>query len=332
MLRGTAIAATLLASASVQADLFRSYLASDGNDANPCTLAAPCRLLPRALTVVASGGEIWMLDSANYNTAQVEIAKSVTILAIPGALGSVVAAGGNAINIATPGVKVALRNLVIVPLPAAGGTNGISLSNGLSLTVEGCLVANLPGTGILASAGSVRVTDSTIRDNGVHGISIRNGARATVTRAAVSGNGDTGIHVYGGVPGTLTTADVSESSLDVNTANGAVALSDNGTAAVKVSMRNSRSVQSPGNGAVSRSEAGAAVTFSISNSTIANNGAGIVAQMAGSKVWASGNTVSDNAGAGLANSSGVFETAGNNAVRNNGGGDTSGAIAVVATR
>ena len=48
-----ALAATLLLSATAQAQLFRAYLASDGNDANACTLAAPCRLLPAALTAVA---------------------------------------------------------------------------------------------------------------------------------------------------------------------------------------------------------------------------------------------------------------------------------------
>jgi hypothetical protein len=36
----------------------------------PVHAAAPCRLLPAALAAVASGGEVWMLDSANYNTAR----------------------------------------------------------------------------------------------------------------------------------------------------------------------------------------------------------------------------------------------------------------------
>ena len=84
--------ATLFAPAATHAQLFRAYLAPDGLDTNPCTLAAPCRLLPAALAAVASGGEIWMLDTANYNTATVTIGKSVSILAVPGAVGSVVAA------------------------------------------------------------------------------------------------------------------------------------------------------------------------------------------------------------------------------------------------
>jgi hypothetical protein len=95
LLRSTiAFLAALFLSASAHAQLFRAYLASDGNDANPCTLAQPCRLLPAALAAVASFGEIWMLDSANYNTATVTIGKSVSILAVPGAVGSVVASGG----------------------------------------------------------------------------------------------------------------------------------------------------------------------------------------------------------------------------------------------
>ena len=58
ILRSTlALAATLLLSATAHAQLFRAYVASDGNDANPCTLPAPCRLLPAALGAVADGGK-----------------------------------------------------------------------------------------------------------------------------------------------------------------------------------------------------------------------------------------------------------------------------------
>lgn len=76
---------------------------------------APCRLLPAAIATSIDGGEIWMIDSANYNLGPVNVNKSVTILAVPGALGSVVALGGDAIDIVTAGVNVTLRNLVIAP-------------------------------------------------------------------------------------------------------------------------------------------------------------------------------------------------------------------------
>lgn len=111
-----AIVALLGASGAAHAQgLFRAYLSSTGSDANACTVAAPCRLLPAALTAVANGGEIWILNSANYNTAPVAITKSVSILAIPGVVGSLIATGASsALDIDTPGVRVALRNLVIL--------------------------------------------------------------------------------------------------------------------------------------------------------------------------------------------------------------------------
>src|ERR1700682_2253228 len=107
--------ATLVICASAQAaGLFRAYLASDGSDSNPCTVVAPCRLLPAALAAVTDGGEIWMLASAHYTTAKVSITKTVTILAVPGAVGSVVAMPGqHAIDASTPGTHVALRNMLI---------------------------------------------------------------------------------------------------------------------------------------------------------------------------------------------------------------------------
>ena len=213
------VVACLVAFASVplHAQLFRAYVSGAGVDTNPCTLQQPCRLLPAALTAVASGGEIWMLDSANYNTGQVNVTKSVTILAVPGVVGSVVATGGgHAININTAGVKVALRNLVIVHLTSS--TNGISFASGSELHVTGCEIGRVQGTGIYASApnSKVNVENTVLRDmntglyavdsvvatlEGVHvtgntaGITISDGARVTVANSVVSGN-IYGVQVY----------------------------------------------------------------------------------------------------------------------------------------
>ncbi len=323
----------LFLSATAHAQLFRAYLAPGGSDANPCTLPAPCRLLPAALTAVADGGEIWMLDSGNYNTGQVNITKSVTILAVPGALGSVLAAGGNAINIATAGVKVALRNLVIVPLLGGGGQNGIYMTAGAGLTLENCLIANLPGHGIYVNAGaSVRVTDTTIRDNAFAGLYLGNRSRSTVTRATISGNTQYGVYVDGNAPSTTTTADIADSTIDANGLG--VFMDSSSNAMLKVSVHDSRIVRNANDGVrvgASGAASGDAGTLSASNNIVANNGyGGIAVALPGNKVWASGNTVSDNY-IGLYNNGGLFESAGNNAVRNN-TYDTYGAITVVTTK
>jgi parallel beta helix pectate lyase-like protein len=309
-----AIAATLLMSAAAHAQAFRTYLSGGGSDSNPCSLVAPCRLLPAAIAAVGSGGEIWMLDSANYNTSPVNVNKSVTILAVPGALGSVVALGGNAINIGTAGVKVALRNLVIVPFAGGGGVNGIVMSAGASLTVEKCLIANLPADGINvnANAASVLVTDTAIRSNGGSGLLVAGGARATVTRATISGNANSGVYVLGNGSGT-TTADIADSTLGANW--DGVRGHSTGTP-VKASVRDSQLVGNGQAGAIAQS-GGASVTLSVSSNVVSNNAFGIVANGAGTKVWATGNTVSDN-GTGLHNDPpALFESATDNAVRNN---------------
>ena len=310
----------LFLSATANAQLFRTYIAPDGNDGNPCTLAAPCRLLPAALATVIDGGEIWMLGSANYNTGPVNIAKSVTILAVPGALGSVVAIGGNAIDIATAGVKVSLRNLVIVPFVGGGGNNGILMTAGASLTVENCLIANLFGTGIIANGVmNVLVTDSTVRGNGASGLLLENGARATVTRTTLSRNANNGISVQGSTAST-TTADIADSTMSSNNS-GVYAYSGIAGAVVKVSVRDSRAIGNVNYGITAQPNSGASVTVSASNNIISNNSIGILAQFPGAKVWASGNTVSDNV-FGLYNSaSALFESAGDNAVRNNSSGN-----------
>jgi hypothetical protein len=315
---------------AAQAQLFRAYVAPDGNDSNTCTLPAPCRLLPAALAAVASGGEIWMLDSGNYNTGPVNVAKSVTILAVPGALGSVVALGGNAFDIATPGVRVVLRNLTIVPFPGGGGTNGINLTAATSLTVENCVVANMPGGGIVVNASAtLRVTDTIVRDNGGHGVLLQDGAHGVLTRATLGGNGGHGVFVLGAGAGTTTTADVADTTLDGN-ATGLYAWSQNASAALKVSVRDSRAVRSSGYGLLAQSDAGGAVTLSAASNIVSNNGSGgIGALSSGSKLLSTGNTVSDN-GFGLFNSGALFEAAGGDAVRHNTSGDTSGTITPIA--
>jgi hypothetical protein len=322
-----ALAAALMLPAQAQALVFRAYLSSTGTDNPSCALATPCRLLPAALAVVASEGEVWLLVSANYNIAQVDVTRSVTILAVPGALGSVVATNGSAIRIATAGVEVTLRNLVIVPLPGANGLYGISMTAGAALTVDDCLIANHSQSGIaVTTAAVVRVTDSTIRDNGYHGLWVENGARASVTRAIVSGNGQSGVYVSGTAAATLTTADIADSTLEQGLF-GLTAWSQNATAQVKASVRASRIVRNTNFNILAQGGAFVAA----SDNLLANAATGIGVFDAGSRVWASGNTVSHHTDYGIYNSLALLESAGDNAVRNN-ATNAFGTITAVATR
>jgi hypothetical protein len=149
-------AALLLVPPVANAQLFRAYLASYGSDANPCSVSQPCRLVPAALALVAPGGEIWMLDSANFNIGTVSLTKSVTIMAVPGQVGSIVAVAGlPAIDISTS-VTVSLRNVSITSNANSPGGHGIVISNGV-LNIEDSVIAGLPGAGILATGVSTAV-------------------------------------------------------------------------------------------------------------------------------------------------------------------------------
>jgi hypothetical protein len=205
-------AAGILLSTVTHAQLFRAYLSSTGSDGNPCTVGSPCRLLPAALAAVMDGGEIWMLDSANYNTSTVTVSKSVTILAIPGAVGSLVSTGGSeAVLISGTSIKVTLRNLVVIPFGTSG--DGIDFTQGSSLTVENCEISDLTiGIGINVSGGPTTIRDTVIRNAltainaigavnvavervhatnqpvpGTTGLLVGNGARMNVTDSEVVG-------------------------------------------------------------------------------------------------------------------------------------------------
>jgi hypothetical protein len=193
-----ALVTTLLLSTASHAQLFRAYLASDGNDANPCNLPQPCRLLPAALAAVADGGEIWMLDSANYNTGNVAVAKSVTILAVPGAVGSFVSLGGGPALTITNFAEVSLRNVVVGPLAgAAAGDRGILVSAS-TLTIENSLIAGVSGHGIQAiGGGTLRVSDTTIRNATGYAIYVNEGGIAVISKTRMIDNTTGGVMVNG---------------------------------------------------------------------------------------------------------------------------------------
>ncbi len=214
LIRGACLAGALLAGATgANAQLFRAYLKSTGSDANPCTVAAPCRLLPAALGAVSDGGEVWMLDSANYNTSTVNVTKSVTVLAIPGAVGSLVAVGGGAaMSLATPGKKVALRNLSFTRLITSPGTHGVEMTNAAELTVENCNFSNLVNDGVSASGnGRVRVSGSVFSGNNV-GVRAYGNAIVNISNTRLHDNGYSGVLADGISPG-LATVNVSDSTV-----------------------------------------------------------------------------------------------------------------------
>ncbi len=287
LLRSTfAFLATLLLSASAHAGLFRAYVSSTGNDANACTLTAPCRLLPAALAAINDGGEIWMLDSANYNTGPLNIAKSVTILAVPGALGSILAISGSAVSITASGLTISLRNLMIVPLAGGGGASGVLMTGASTLTIENSLIANLPGDGVnVSGTGKIEIANTIIRNNGLYAVHLANGASADINGTKMLNNTYGGVRAFSSSVAN-TTASVSDSVVSGGTA-GLVAftvvdlpvppLTVSGGAGLVITGPVARiavtrcTIQSTGFALVSETTGVGTSVITVSNSMIANN-------------------------------------------------------------
>src|SRR6516162_10067472 len=91
VLIATALACSL-ATAPAQARA-RVFVASYGNDANPCTFGSPCKTFQHAVDVVDDGGEVTAIDSAGFGP--INIAKSVTITSPDGVEAGIVASPGS---------------------------------------------------------------------------------------------------------------------------------------------------------------------------------------------------------------------------------------------
>lgn len=288
---------------------FRAYVSASGVDTNPCTLAAPCRLLPAALAAVDFGGEIWMLDSANYNSSTVSITKSVTILAIPGQVGSVVGLAGTAFAINAPGIDVTLQNLNILSFSGTGDV-GVLVSNAAQVSIINCNIFGFRGlnagsnngVGIwvnpFANAPKVNVVNSVVRNNS-SGIVVAGNGRATISKTHVLGNG------LGIVSRALTGFSVVNVSDSVSSGNsyGFVADGCSGGGACTSQMFVTRSIATENMVDGFTTQGGTNTLMSVGDSMSTHNG-----------------------DVGFRNSVGIFQSLGNNNVSGNFNSQTSGPI------
>ena len=167
----------LLLSSTAQAQLTR-YVASTGNDANPCTSpAAPCRTLQRGINSAPTGGEVKLLSSVEGDAT---IDRSITISG-----GRFTVTGSIVVNNAS--AAVVLRDLNFF----GAGTHdlGVYVIAGSSAHIVRCTVERFTEYGIASEApdASVFVTDTVSRDNGYRGLDVQDGGLA-LTRLIVSGS------------------------------------------------------------------------------------------------------------------------------------------------
>jgi len=301
-------ALAVLATAPAQALAPRTWVAKTGDDANPCTIALPCRTFQGAHDKTAPGGTVSVLTPGDYGAVQINRSISVTndgvgeagILA-PGTIGAFITG--------VVGDVVSLRGLVIDGL--ASGENGIRLGRASALHIQKCVVRNFQGSGPeqfagwgiavlpLASASQVFISDTLVYNNGGGpntggGIVFigqgSNSVNAVLERVRVENNvngievsasnnpGGNGLHVM-----------LRNSIVSGNTTYGVLVDSDPSHPNGHLFLRNSSVVHNGGFGVV----AGQAGTILMSNVTVARNGSGL-GTFPGAQIISYGNNEIDN--------------------------------------
>ena len=336
----------------------RTFVASTGTDANPCSLALPCRSFGAAIAQTSDRGEIIVLDSAGYG--RVTITKSVTIAAPSGVYAGIsVFSGTDGVTIDSPGVVVELRGLTI---NGQGGNRGINLVHGAELRIERCEVASMNQVGIfaqLAGGAAVYIRDTHVsRGGGIGavGVYLFGAGRASLERVAVTGNLGTGIVIIEGPQAALREVVVERNGEGILIQGG----TDNASATIDASriyandfegvhmlalassvvratisdtdiVNNNQGAHVPSGGVlVDANASGAAVAeLSMLRSRASyNHGAGLLATFPGAMTNVDNCVVTENTGFGLAAASGaIVSSRGTNTVENNPGGDLSNVTA-----
>jgi len=212
-MRILAFAALLTICAPAFAMALRTFVASYGNDANACTLLAPCRGFTAAVAQTNFGGEVIVLDSAGYGP--VVITQTVSIIAPSGVFAGITVTlpSLDGVTVNGLGTVVTLRGLTISG-QGASNHSGVHFAQGSKLTVEDCEISGFAIDGIHVDAPNSRVvvrntvlrantftgfsTDGAINatldgvrsdDNGINGVLATNGSRVTVTNSVLTNNG-----------------------------------------------------------------------------------------------------------------------------------------------
>ncbi len=192
------VAASLALCASQALAAARTFVASTGNDANPCSVSAPCRTFGAALAATAVGGEVLVLDSAGYGA--VNITQAASIIAPSGVYAGISVSSGQGVVVNAAGANVVLRGLTIT---GVGGTDGIIVQSAARVYIDNCVVSGMSNDGIkITGPTDVSIIDGATRENAYAGVEI-DGADVTVERlhihksiagVRISGNTNVTIH------------------------------------------------------------------------------------------------------------------------------------------
>jgi Right handed beta helix region len=336
----------------------RTFVASYGNDANPCSITLPCRGFAAAVAQTISGGEVIVLDSAGYGS--VTVTQSVSLISPPGVYAGISAFTGDDGVIVAAGAsdRVTLRGLSI---SGQGGMHGIIVDSGGEVHVENCIVANMTGNGIfilVTRDTRIQIRHTLVRSNGGVGLWVTGGGTPVVQvvdsefslngrgvgvpptpgivtssgtfnaqRIVVNANGTWGVIVAGDT-GSSVLATIADSLISANGSGGVGAATAPSGGTTRVAVVRSTISGNGGDGLTTHgASSGMEIGLSVSDSTMTENaGAGVAAQDPTANALVTRSTIARN-GVDLAVSFGAtMRTSGNNTLTGRGAADISGTL------
>jgi hypothetical protein len=314
-------ALTLALPATAAAQVQRTFVASFGDDTNPCTFVQPCRAFAAAIAQTSDGGEVVVLDSAGYGP--VTITQSASIVAAPGVYAGVTVFTGDGVAVSGVGTRVRLSGLTI---NGQGGDIGIHFLQGARLAVDHCVVSglNLYGLYLQAPNSTWVVTDTTIASNANFGL-IAEAGKGTLDRIRVENNQSVGVLIN-------TSSNVSvhalvrDSVMTGNAGHGLSVFSGSGRTALVTVESSTASLNA--NAGFAGTTSGGTTLLTLRSSVAETNGAsGIFASGVGATVSVTASTSVRNTTFGLEqDTSAILRSLQNNTVEDNVGGPTSGTI------
>jgi hypothetical protein len=179
--------------------IIQTWVASGGNDLNPCTRSAPCATFNGAIQKTQAGGEIDAADAGSYGAAN--ITKAITIDG--GGLATIIVQSvGTGVFVSTGASDlVVLRNITINGNGV--GWKGVEFRSGNQLVLDNVRIVGFVVDGVImgnqsAGDGSPRtmiITNSVIANSDLQfsdGVLVNEGV-LTITHSVISGNGDFGL-------------------------------------------------------------------------------------------------------------------------------------------
>jgi hypothetical protein len=175
-----ALAVTLpIASAHAQTRVFVSAAGSDNN--NCLNTQTPCRHFQQAYAKMPNGGEIDVLDPANYGAITAThtlgiVGRGWATLSPVAGQAAITINAGSSDNIAISGLTLDGANIAT--------TIGIQFNSGASLTVSDSVIQNFTGNGISflpAASSGISVSRTLVGKNGGYGVLVQPQGSASST-------------------------------------------------------------------------------------------------------------------------------------------------------